>query len=99
MKVRGSERLGTTVEQKTTPRKRRLRRSSFSRPEKVKIHPDFLPMVPWYCGTSADMIKMSFDLTISLKLFLGRFDMRTMQVISFSSALDSESCACKGSYI
>ena len=41
--------------------------------------PDFLPMFPWYSGTSADMYKTMFDLTISLKLFLGRFDMRTMQ--------------------
>lgn len=41
-------------------------------------------MVPWYCGTSADMIKMSFDLMVSLKLFLGRFDMRTLQVYFFS---------------
>jgi hypothetical protein len=37
-------------------------------------------MVPWYSGTSADLFKTVFDLMVSLKLFLGRFDMRTMQV-------------------
>jgi hypothetical protein len=37
-------------------------------------------MVPWYSGTSADLFKTMFDLMVSLKLFLGRFDMRTMQV-------------------
>lgn len=41
--------------------------------------PDFMPMFPWYSGTSADMYKTMVDLTISVKLFLGRFDMRTMQ--------------------
>ena len=41
--------------------------------------PDFLPMFPWYSGTSADMYRTIFDLAVSLKLFLGRFDMRTMQ--------------------
>jgi hypothetical protein len=42
--------------------------------------PPFLDMVPWYSGTSADLFKTMFDLMISVKLFLGRFDMRTMQV-------------------
>ncbi|GMH37404.1 hypothetical protein BSKO_05277 [Bryopsis sp. KO-2023] len=42
------------------------------------VRPNFLPMVPWYSGTSADLVKMLFDLTVSVKLFLGRFDMRTM---------------------
>lgn len=42
--------------------------------------PDFLPMFPWYSGTSADMYRTIFGLIVSLKLFLGRFDMRTMQV-------------------
>ena len=42
--------------------------------------PDFLPMFPWYSGTSADMYRTIFDLLISLKLFLGRYDMRQMQV-------------------
>ncbi|KAG7401456.1 hypothetical protein PHYBOEH_001001 [Phytophthora boehmeriae] len=35
-----------------------------------------LPMVPWY---SMLLFDTAFDLLISLKLFLGRFDMRTMQ--------------------
>lgn len=42
--------------------------------------PEFLPMVPWYSGTSADLVKTLFDITVSVKLFLGRFDMRTMLV-------------------
>jgi hypothetical protein len=42
--------------------------------------PSFLPMFPWYSGTSADLIKTLFDLLISVRVFLGRFDMRTMQV-------------------
>lgn len=33
-----------------------------------------------YSGTSADLIKTCFDLMVSVKLFLGRFDMRTLQV-------------------
>lgn len=41
--------------------------------------PDFLDMVPWYSGTSADLFKTAFDLLVSVTLFLGRFDMRTMQ--------------------
>jgi hypothetical protein len=36
-------------------------------------------MFPWYTGTSADMFATIFGLLVSLKLFLGRFDMRTMQ--------------------
>jgi hypothetical protein len=44
------------------------------------LEPPFLDMVPWYSGTSADLFKTMFDLLISVKLFLGRFDMRTMQV-------------------
>lgn len=31
-------------------------------------------------GTSADMYRTVFELLVSVKLFLGRFDMRTMQV-------------------
>jgi hypothetical protein len=42
--------------------------------------PDFLPMFPWYSGTSADLYHTIFDVVVSVKLFLGRFDMRTMQV-------------------
>ncbi|KAI7840166.1 hypothetical protein COHA_005949 [Chlorella ohadii] len=52
---------------------------------KVPIPPDapaptFLPMFPWYSGTSADLLKTALDLIISVRVFLGRFDMRTMQV-------------------
>jgi hypothetical protein len=32
--------------------------------------------------TSADLFKTAFDLLVSVTLFLGRFDMRTMQVCS-----------------
>lgn len=31
--------------------------------------------------TSADLFKTAFDLLVSVTLFLGRFDMRTMQVM------------------
>ncbi|KAL4423131.1 hypothetical protein ABPG77_004814 [Micractinium sp. CCAP 211/92] len=53
-------------------------------PGKVPIPPDapspsFLPMFPWYSGTSADLLKTVLDLVISVRVFLGRFDMRTMQ--------------------
>lgn len=49
-------------------------------PQKITVTaPDFLDMVPWYSGTSADLFKTAFDLLVSLTLFLGRFDMRTMQ--------------------
>eukprot|EP00879_Flechtneria_rotunda_P018990 GHRR01019937.1.p1 GENE.GHRR01019937.1~~GHRR01019937.1.p1 ORF type:complete len:748 (+),score=303.12 GHRR01019937.1:256-2499(+) len=51
--------------------------------------PPFLDMVPWYSGTSADLFKTMFDLMISLKLFLGRFDMRTMQAATAASMADS----------
>ena len=44
--------------------------------------PDFKPMVQWFSGTSADMYCTMFGLIISVKVFLGRFDMRTMQVPS-----------------
>lgn len=49
--------------------------------EKLKRHmkPDFLDMVPWYSGTSADLFKTAFDLMVSVTLFVGRFDMRMMQ--------------------
>ena len=36
--------------------------------------------LPRYSGTSADLVKTCLDLIVSVKLFLGRFDMRTMQV-------------------
>ncbi|KAF8040168.1 hypothetical protein BT93_B2407 [Corymbia citriodora subsp. variegata] len=41
--------------------------------------PEFLDMVPWYSGTSADLLKTLFDLLVSVTVFLGRFDMRTLQ--------------------
>ena len=44
-------------------------------------------MFPWYSGTSADMYRTIFDLAVSLKLFLGRFDMRTMQARARSMLL------------
>lgn len=44
--------------------------------------PDFLPMFQWFTGTSADMYRTIAGLIISVKVFLGRFDMRTMQVRS-----------------
>ncbi|CAM6089158.1 unnamed protein product [Calypogeia fissa] len=47
--------------------------------ESTETHPEFLDMVPWYSGTSADLFKTAFDLLVSVTLFLGRFDMRTMQ--------------------
>lgn len=49
-------------------------------PQKTTVTaPEFLDMVPWYSGTSADLFKTAFDLLVSVTLFLGRFDMRTMQ--------------------
>ncbi|XP_011627911.1 uncharacterized protein LOC18446479 isoform X1 [Amborella trichopoda] len=54
---------------------------SLSECEKLKkqMKPDFLDMVPWYSGTSADLFKTVFDLLVSVTLFVGRFDMRMMQ--------------------
>uniref|UniRef100_A0A1D1Y2F3 Salicylate O-methyltransferase n=1 Tax=Anthurium amnicola TaxID=1678845 RepID=A0A1D1Y2F3_9ARAE len=54
---------------------------SVSEYEKLKkqMKPDFLDMVPWYSGTSADLFKTVFDLLVSVTLFVGRFDMRMMQ--------------------
>jgi len=43
------------------------------------MKPNFLDMVPWYSGTSADLFKTVFDLLVSVTVFLGRFDMRMMQ--------------------
>lgn len=40
--------------------------------------PMFLPMFPWYSGTSADLLNTLFDLIVSVKVFVGRFDMRTL---------------------
>ncbi|XP_042407251.1 uncharacterized protein LOC121997075 [Zingiber officinale] len=55
--------------------------SPLSEYEKLKkqMKPDFLEMVPWYSGTSADLFKTVFDLMVSVTLFVGRFDMRMMQ--------------------
>ncbi|KAI3785496.1 hypothetical protein L1987_44615 [Smallanthus sonchifolius] len=50
--------------------------------KKLKVEegkPDFLDMVPWYSGTSADLFKTVFDLLVSVTVFVGRFDMRMMQ--------------------
>ncbi|KAL5715226.1 hypothetical protein ACHQM5_017075 [Ranunculus cassubicifolius] len=47
--------------------------------KKQQLKPDFLDMVPWYSGTSADLFKTVFDLLVSVTLFVGRFDMRMMQ--------------------
>ncbi|THU63235.1 hypothetical protein C4D60_Mb01t13590 [Musa balbisiana] len=54
---------------------------SLSKYERLKkqMKPDFLDMVPWYSGTSADLFKTMFDLLVSVTLFVGRFDMRMMQ--------------------
>lgn len=35
-----------------------------------------------WARTSADLFKTAFDLLVSVTLFLGRFDMRTMQVLT-----------------
>ncbi|KAK4274712.1 hypothetical protein QN277_017898 [Acacia crassicarpa] len=47
--------------------------------KKKEMKPDFLDMVPWYSGTSADLFKTVFDLLVSVAVFVGRFDMRMMQ--------------------
>lgn len=52
--------------------------------------PRFLPMFPWYSGTSADLLKTLFDLVVSVKLFLGRFDMRTMQAATAAERLPGD---------
>lgn len=57
--------------------------------KKKQMKPDFLDMVPWYSGTSADLIKTVFDLLVSVTVFLGRFDMRMMQA-AMSTVQDSE---------
>ncbi|KAM0061505.1 hypothetical protein Hdeb2414_s0004g00136911 [Helianthus debilis subsp. tardiflorus] len=54
---------------------------SVEKTEKLKnkqMKPNFLDMVPWYSGTSADLFKTVFDL-VSVTVFVGRFDMRMMQ--------------------
>lgn len=51
----------------------------FEKLKKKQMKPNFLGMVPWYSGTSADLFKTMFDLLVSVTVFLGRFDMRMMQ--------------------
>ncbi|KAI5656186.1 hypothetical protein M9H77_24979 [Catharanthus roseus] len=51
----------------------------FEKLKKKQMKPDFLDMVPWYSGTSADLFKTAFDLLVSVTVFVGRFDMRMMQ--------------------
>lgn len=46
--------------------------------------PDFLPPVPWFTGTSADIAKTAIHLSIAVNLFLGRFDIRVMQALQGS---------------
>ncbi|KAL1353818.1 hypothetical protein HN51_042409 [Arachis hypogaea] len=51
----------------------------YEKMKKKQMKPDFLDMVPWYSGTSADLFKTVFDLIVSVTVFVGRFDMRMMQ--------------------
>ncbi|GAA0165384.1 hypothetical protein Leryth_012930 [Lithospermum erythrorhizon] len=51
----------------------------FEKLKKKHMEPEFLDMVPWYSGTSADLFKTVFDLIVSVTVFVGRFDMRMMQ--------------------
>ncbi|CAN8246430.1 unnamed protein product [Cochlearia groenlandica] len=56
--------------------------------EKLKeqqMKPNFLDMVPWYSGTSADLFKTVFDLLVSITVFVGRFDMRMLQAAMIKS--------------
>lgn len=43
----------------------------------------YLQIGNWFCRTSTDLFKTVFDLMISVTLFVGRFDMRMMQVHHF----------------
>ncbi|GAB4833573.1 hypothetical protein Ancab_031816 [Ancistrocladus abbreviatus] len=61
--------------------------NEYEKLKKKQLKPDFLDMVPWYSGTSADLFKTVFDLLVSVTVFLGRFDMRMMQA-SMKSAQD-----------
>ncbi|XP_031398410.1 uncharacterized protein LOC116208972 isoform X1 [Punica granatum] len=56
--------------------------------KKKQMKPDFLDMVPWYSGTSADLFKTVFDLLVSVTVFVGRFDMRMMQASMSKSEKD-----------
>lgn len=48
------------------------------------------------CSTSADLFKTAFDLLVSVTVFVGRFDMRMMQVqlvpFYYCSLLIRDSC-------
>ena len=44
-------------------------------------------LVILFCRTSTDLFKTVFDLMISVTLFVGRFDMRMMQVHQFFASL------------
>ncbi|CAL9226515.1 unnamed protein product [Arabidopsis halleri] len=52
---------------------------NYEKLKRQQMKPNFLDMVPWYSGTSADLFKTVFDLLVSVTVFLGRFDMRMMQ--------------------
>nr|XP_017217539.1 PREDICTED: uncharacterized protein LOC108195105 isoform X2 [Daucus carota subsp. sativus] len=56
-----------------------LPEKEYEKLKKKQMKPDFLDMVPWYSGTSADLFKTVFDLLVSVTVFVGRFDMRMMQ--------------------
>lgn len=56
-----------------------LSMEEYEKSKKKQMKPDFLDMVPWYSGTSADLFKTAFDLLVSVTVFVGRFDMRMMQ--------------------
>ncbi|KAM3337925.1 hypothetical protein P3S68_032250 [Capsicum galapagoense] len=58
---------------------RPLSLQEFEKLKKKQMKPEFLDMVPWYSGTSADLFKTVFDLLVSVTVFVGRFDMRMMQ--------------------
>jgi hypothetical protein len=45
-----------------------------------------VPMFPWYSGTSADLLKTTVDLMVSVKVFLGRFDARALQAAGAPAA-------------
>lgn len=58
--------------------------------KKKQMKPDFLEMVPWYSGTSADLFKTVFDLLVSVTVFVGRFDMRMMQAAMNKSQVGTQ---------
>ncbi|XP_010529533.1 PREDICTED: uncharacterized protein LOC104806367 [Tarenaya hassleriana] len=58
--------------------------------KKQQMKPNFLDMVPWYSGTSADLFKTVFDLLVSVTVFVGRFDMRMMQAAMSKGHAEAE---------